>query len=188
MSNEHEPGNEVLFRDGELIVSSARVEQNGFSCAAKYISTVDYSANNPSKSHAWVGLFACAVAIVASMIYLYLGKLGVTVFVPLHLLVLIIASLIVYLYLLSPMTYSIDVSLVNGQNFRIKRTSEKTIREIFTAIKDAVALNRAAAESANWTIKEGSPAPVDVTPFLNHPPSGIKESAIQKTLPFSAGR
>lgn len=132
----------LLYRDDEVIVTSGRVEMQGVSCASKYISSISMHEDKPSRMQGWMGMGACGIASLALLLYLYLGKISVEVYIVAYLIVVVLAALVTIHLLLVNAYYKVQFDLINGQTFEISRNSEFQIREIHGAIKEALARSR----------------------------------------------
>jgi len=137
-----EPINNLLYSDEEITITTARIEVEGASYVAKYISSVKLHEENPTRKHGLLGLVVCAIGSLFLLIYLYIGKISVGVYVVIYL-ILVILSIMITLYLiLAPAVYKLELSLINGQSLTILRSNLSQMNEIHAAIKDAIAYTR----------------------------------------------
>lgn len=137
-----QPQDDVLLREGDITVTSARIEINNTSYSMKYVSTMTLAESHPPRKEAKMTLVLVGVAIVALIIYLINGTVGVTGFVSLFTVAALAGSVGAFILWFTPSNYSLDLTLINGEAIQINSQSETYIQKIHQAITTGVSLNR----------------------------------------------
>ena len=142
ITTESPPFEDVLLRDEELTVTSARIELGKTSYAIKYLSQVTLDATHPPRREAGAVLIICGIALLALVVYLIAGRVNGYAFLWLGLITLIATTVAASILWLNPSRYTLNITMINGEHVHINSSSERQIHDAHRAITTAIALNR----------------------------------------------
>ena len=136
------PYDEVLFSEGDITITSSRIEIESNSHAMKYLSTVALSAQHPPRTEAKIALVASLLALFALMVYLVVGKVTPYAFFFMGLLAIggAIGSAVVLW--VNPSNYVLNLKMINGETIQLASHSESYIHRVHAALTTGIALNR----------------------------------------------
>jgi len=142
LSANQPPFDAVLLQEETITVTSAYIEIEQTSYALKYLSTVSLSESHPPRAEALIALVICAIAVLALIVYLTLGKVSVNGFIVMVLLVLSGAAIAAAVLWLNPSNFVLDMTMINGENIQVRSQSEGYIHRVHKAVTAGIALNR----------------------------------------------
>lgn len=133
---------DVLYRDKSLLISTARIETKAAGYAVKYVAGIKVGVSHPPRSEALVVFLLSLVALIVLIWYRFtsvVSPTGYLVLVGMTMVTLLIGG---YVYWMIPSRFTMVISLINGDSFKIKATSEAKVVAIQEAIRASMALNR----------------------------------------------
>jgi len=145
--SENEPFDDVLLREGNITITSTRLEIKNKTYALKYISTVTLSESHPPRGEAMFVMVVSGVALLVVLLYAVLGKVTLGAFFiyfAASLLALATGGLV---YWLDPSKYSLKLDLVNGEVVNVDSKSERFVHRVHKALSTSLAMNRLAPET-----------------------------------------
>lgn len=138
----NQPFDDVLLREDDITVTTARIEINNTSYSMKYVSTMTLAESHPPRQEAKLTLLVSGIAVLALLFYLVTGKVTIIGFAILFVVALLTGSVAAIILWLNPSNYSLDLTLINGEAIEINSSSERYIHKVHQAITAGVALNR----------------------------------------------
>lgn len=145
--SENEPFDDVLLREGDITITSTRLEIKNKTYALKYISTVTLDESHPPRGEALFVVVVSVIALLVVLLYAVLGKVTLGAFLiyfAISLLALAIGGLV---YWLDPSKYSLSLNLVNGEVVNVNSKSERFVHRVHKALSTSLAMNRMATET-----------------------------------------
>ena len=145
--SENEPFDDVLLREGDITITSTRLEIRNKTYALKYISTVTLDESHPPRGEALFVMVVSIVAVLVVMLYAVLGKVTLgafLIYIAVSLVALAIGGLV---YWLDPSKYSLRLNLVNGEVVKVDSKSERFVHRVHKALSASLAMNRMAPET-----------------------------------------
>ena len=145
--SENEPFDDVLLREGDITITSTRLEIRNKTYALKYISTVTLDESHPPRGEALFVMVVSIVAVLVVLLYAVLGKVTLGAFfiyIAVSLVALAIGGLV---YWLDPSKYSLRLNLVNGEVVNVDSKSERFVHRVHKALSTSLAMNRMAPET-----------------------------------------
>lgn len=149
------PLDDVLLREGDVTITSSRLEINKTTYALKYITTVTLKEVHPPRDEARLVLILAVAALLAVVIYALLGKMSVSSFLIFFGLGMLAAAIGGIVYWLDPSRYTLDLKMINGELVQVSSESERYIHRVHRALRHSLALNSQAP-----VVIDSAPRPV----------------------------
>ena len=135
------PFDDVLLREGNITVTSSRLEISNTTYALKYIATVTLSELHPPRKEARTVIGLSVLALIAIVIYLILGKMAFNSFLVFALLAILALTVGAAVYWLDPSKYTLDLKMISGELVQVNSTSERFIHQVHAALATSLATN-----------------------------------------------
>lgn len=145
---------EQLLREENIVITCGRIQIDKTSHAVKYLATVALSESHPPRGEARFAFGICLFALLVLIVYLILGKVSLYGFLVLAVLVTIGAAVAAVVLWLHPSSFTLDLTMINGEKVQINSSSERHIHRVLNAINTAIALNRQDQETTNGSTLE----------------------------------
>lgn len=142
ISSQKQPFDDVLYHEKDIIITSARIENENIIYAMKYVSSVLLEEHHPPRTEAKFTLLATLFALCVLIVYRITEKVSATGFSIMLVGVLLGAIVAASILFLLPSRFKLEIHLVNGERVEIKSKNERKIHQIHRAITTAVALNK----------------------------------------------
>lgn len=133
---EHE---EVLLRDGDVTITSTRLEIKKTTYALRYVSTMRLKTSEPPRFEALVVVGISVLALIALLIYVIAGRVepsDALVYLCLAAFALLSGGLI---YWMNPPVHTLNLQMINGELVQIHCKSADFMRQMHQAITGAMA-------------------------------------------------
>lgn len=139
--SESDPLDDVLLREGDVTITSSRLEINKTTYALKYIATVTLQETHPPREEARMVFLLGLAALITVVVYAVTGKVSISSFLVFFGLALLAAAIGGMVYWLDPSRYTLDLKMINGEQVQISNKSERYIHRIHKALRHSLAVN-----------------------------------------------